>query len=259
MAKQDRVGITIRRTAGEVKRYRVWRRILPPGILAAILILVIGYVVSVLYMKFGSFTVSVNKMDGMNYALTLDETPDFVSPTSRLNAGIAEEITNIDGTTLPAGLENVNGEHNGENYVAYTFYCKNMGKKTVTYSYEMYIANMTSEVEKAVRVRLYVDEFTGDGDDIHYEDYAWPRTDGGTGPEPGTVAFQNGTTIVKKSIEHFAPGDITQYTVVIWLEGPDPECVNKIIGGEFKMDMLIEVTRDETEDIAVEHGIPARS
>ncbi len=248
MAKQDRVGVSIRRTAGEVKRYRIWQKMVPVGILIAVLTLIIGYVVSVLYMKFGSFTVSVNKLDGLKYALTLSESPEFKTYTARLNADIAEEITNIDGTTLPDWLDNVDGPHNGDNYVAYTFYCKNVGSKVVTYSYEMYIANMTYEVEKAVRIRLYVDEFISDDSGTHYADYAYARTDGVDGPEPGTIAFQSGNTIVKDYIEHFHPGDITQYTVVIWLEGPDPDCVDKIIGGEFKVDMLMEVVKDEDED-----------
>ena len=114
-----------------------------------------------------------------------------------------------------------------------------MGTKTLTYSYEMYIANMTFEVEKAVRVRLYVNG--------EYVDYAYARTDGVEGPEPGTTAFQTGNTIVKKFIENFKPGDITKYTVVIWLEGPDPDCVDKIIGGEFKIDMRMEVTGGEED------------
>ena len=251
MAKQDRAGLTIRRTAGEAKRYRVWKKIIPAVILLAVLILVIGYVVAVLYMKFGSFTVSVNKLDQMKYALALSENPEFVTYTSRLNAGIAEEITNIDGRELPQGLEYVNGEHNGENYVAYTFYCKNLGERTVTYSYEMYIANDTKNVGKAVRIRLFVDDFLYDEDPIHSADYAWPRTDGGEGAEPGTIPFYSGNTVVKDTIEHFAPGDITQYTVVIWLEGPDPECIDNILGGEFKVDMIMNVTKDETENVDV--------
>ena len=239
MAQQNPT-VSIRRTAGEVKRYRLWTKFLPIVILIAALILIVGYVASVLYMKFGAFTVSVNKFDNHDYALSLSESPGFDVYTSRLNAEIAEEITNIDGATLPDWLDNVDGEHNGDNYVAYTYYCKNMGTKTLTYSYEMYIANMTFEVEKAVRVRLYVDGVP--------TDYAYARTDGIEGPEPGTTAFQTGNTIVKKFIENFKPGDITKYTVVIWLEGPDPDCVDKIIGGEFKIDMRMEVTGGE-EDV----------
>ena len=184
MARQKRVAVSIRRTAKEVKSYRMWRRLLPIGIGVLSLILIIGYVVSVLYMKFGAFTVSVNRYDNLNYGLTLSDSVAFEKQTSRLNAEIAEIVTNIDGRTLPDWLDNVDGEHNGENYVAYTFYCRNAGKKTVTYSYEMFIANMTQETEKAVRVRLYVD-----GDPT---DYAYPRTDGVEGPEPGTTAFQSG-------------------------------------------------------------------
>ena len=35
----------------------------------------------------------------------------------------------------------------------------------------------------------------------------------------------------------FRPGDIDKYTVVIWIEGNDPDCVDDIIGGEVKLHM----------------------
>ena len=54
-------------------------------------------------------------------------------------------------------------------------------------------------------------------------------------------------TIVKKNVEHFHPGDLTKYTIVIWLEGNDPECVDRILGGEMKVDMSMEVIYDEDE------------
>lgn len=242
MAKQNTLATNLRRTAGEVKRYRIWMKILPAGIGVAALILIVGYVLSVLYMKFGAFTVKVNKFDSLDYALTLTETPELDKYTSRLNAEISEEITNIDGAWLPDWLDNVDGEHNGDNYVAYTFYCHNAGSRTVTYSYEMYIANMTYEIEKAVRIRFFVDGVP--------VDYAYPRTDGIEGPEPGTTAFLNEKTIVRDQIAHFKPGDKTKYTVVIWLEGNDPECIDNIIGGKFKIDMSMEVvTVEDNEEV----------
>ncbi len=237
MARQNKVEATIRRTAGEIKRYRLWTKAVPIGIGVALAILIIGYVIAVLYSKYGAFTVFVNKFDSLDYQLSLSESPSYEGYTSRLNAEIDEKITNIDGRDLPDWLDNIDGPHNGENYVAYTFYCKNAGKKTVTYSYELYIANMTLGIEKAVRIRLYVD-----GEPT---DYAYPRTDGVAGPEPGTTAFYNEKTVVKKNYEHFHPGDLTKFTVVIWLEGNDPECVNKILGGEMKVDMRMEVIYDE--------------
>lgn len=235
MSKQTVTGL--RRTAREVKQYRRWTRLLPIAIGVIVLLLILGYVISVLYMKYGAFTVMVNKFDNLDYALTLSENKDFGARTSRLNAEIDEIITNISVNSLPNYLDNIDGAHNGENYVAYTFYCRNEGRTTVTYNYELYIANMTYEIERAVRVRLYVDG--------EYTDYAYARTDGVPGPEPGTTAFQSGNTIVKRNIEHFKPGDVTKFTVVIWLEGDDPDCVDKILGGVFKIDMALSVLYGE--------------
>lgn len=233
-------GLTIRRTAQEIKTYRTARKLIPLGCGVAALVLIAGYVISVLYMRFGAFTVMVNKYDQLDYAMALSESQSFTTYTSMLNAEIDEKITNISVNWLPGWLDNVDGEHNGDNYVAYTFYCKNMGAKTFDYSYEVYIANMTFEIEKAVRIRLYVDG--------EYTDYAYARTDGVPGPEPGTTAFQSGTTVVKDIITNFKPGDVTKYTIVIWLEGDDPECVDKILGGELKVDMAMEVVSNDDNE-----------
>jgi hypothetical protein len=44
---------------------------------------------------------------------------------------------------------------------------------------------------------------------------------------------------VRKQISRYKTGDITKFTIVIWLEGDDPDCVDSIIGGQFKVDMSI--------------------
>ena len=224
--------IGLRRTAKEVKQYRMLMRIIPIALGCVTLAMALLYAVTVMYSKYGSFTVTVNKFDNVKYALTLSETPDFLNPIGRLNCKASEEITNIDGATLPRDLDRINGEHNGENYVAYTFYCKNAGEATVTYEYQVFIANMTLDIEKAARVRLYVNgEAT---------DYARTRCDG-TGPEPGTTEFVSESVVARSQIANFAPGDVTRYTVVIWLEGNDPECLDNILGGEFKIDMSMSI------------------
>ncbi len=233
MARQRIVRNPIRRDAGEVKRYRTWMRVLPTLIGVLTLILIIAYVISVLYMKYGAFTVAVSKLDNLDYKLTLSDSQSFETKTSRLNAEISKIVTNIDGATLPDYLDNIDGEHNGENYVAYTFYCKNLGSETVNYTHELYIANMTKGIEEAARILFYVN-----GEPTLY---AYPRTDGTDGPEPGTEPFMSTTTITKNEVRNFKPNDVTKYTVVIYLEGNDPQCVDKILGGEFKVDMAINV------------------
>ena len=42
-------------------------------------------------------------------------------------------------------------------------------------------------------------------------------------------------------------GNVDKYTVVIWMEGDDPECVDKIIGGSVQFSMTIDADyEDET-------------
>ena len=221
----------LRRTAAEIKRYRVLIRVLPIAMSIAVVTLALVYTITTMYTKFGSFTVTVNKYDNVAHALTLSETPDFKDMTSRLNAASSQEITNISATTLPLDLDKINGSHNGDNYMAYTFYCRNAGTEAVTYEYELFIANMTLEIEDAVRIRLYVNG--------EYEDYAKTRNDG-QGAEPGTTEFLTEETILRKEL-HLTPGEYTKFTIVVWLEGDDPECVDTILGGVFKIDMNMSV------------------
>ncbi len=237
MAKKQRTAASLRRTAGEIKRYRLYKKIIPICIGIALMVVIIGYVISALYMKYGAFTVMVNKFDYLDYALTLSESPKFETQTARLNAEIYHQITNIDGDTIPDWVDNIDGEHNGDNYVAYTFYCKNAGNSTVSYTYEIYIANMTLDIEKAIRIRLYVDGV--------YTDYAYPRTDGISGSEPGTTAFHSRTSVVIDTIKDFEPEEITKFTLVMWLEGNDPDCIDRILGGELKIDMTMSIINDE--------------
>ena len=43
--------------------------------------------------------------------------------------------------------------------------------------------------------------------------------------------------VVKEHVDNFKPGDINKYTIVLWIEGSDPECTDNILGGEFKVHM----------------------
>ncbi len=241
-------GIKLRRTAAEIKRYRLLTKLLPAiaGLIA--IIVAIAYIVSILYNKYGSFTVMVNKFDSTKYAISLSETPDFLNPTMRLNSKASEEVTNISVKDLPDNLNNLNGEHNGDNYVAYTFYLKNRGTEEITVEYELYIANITLDLDEAVRVRLYLDEeYDPENRENSFVDYAKTRSDG-KGAEEGTTEFYSETVITKARFYRYKPEQISKFTVVIWIEGDDPDCIDNKIGGQFKIDMAINILTDENTD-----------
>ena len=250
---------SLTRTAGEVKRYRTYQRIIPAAMGGVAALLVIVYVISVLFSHYGSFTVVVeNSADKRKFALSLAESDNFANPTSRLNSRAVKDITNIDGNMLPSGLNDEDGEHNGEDYVAYTFDVKNVGEEVCDYRYKLAISKMTAGIDAAVRLRLYFNplyydaqtgEYRYSGD---YVDYAKPKSGGNGAPEvdpPGRVMtnFLSGNTVTEGLIENFVPGSISRVTVVIWLEGNDPECTDDILGGEFKMDMSFEIVDDTVE------------
>ena len=223
----------LRRTAKEVRDYRVRMKLL--AILLVLLITFTGvvYMVAVLYERSGSFTVSLNKYEMTKYGLSLSETSDMTRPTSHLNAKIAEKMTNIAGETIPDNVDMIDGEHNGRDYIAYTFYVQNAGEVEVSYDYEIKMAGVTNGLDEAIRLKLYVN-----GGEP--ETFAKTKSDG-TGAEPGTTEFYSATVVARGRMESFEPLEKTKFTVVIWIEGNDPECIDWLIGGKLKLEMDIAI------------------
>lgn len=244
MAKRVTKGTTmLRRRADEVRNYRIFRRITIAVLGCLIILLLLLYVISVMYTKYGSFTVSVNKYHQLKYGLSLCENKDFNKPTSRLECQAVEEITNIDGSSLDGlALGALDGQDSGTNYLCYTFYCRNAGTEILDYDYSIDIANMTLGVEQAVRVRLITNRNGENATKVDYARAAGVDDQNNSIPEPNTVPFYDKYTVMRDKVEQFAPGEVCKYTVVIWLEGNDPECVDEIIGGEFKIDMKFTVS-----------------
>ena len=219
----------IRRTAKEVKRYTILMRVAGLIAVALVALIAIGYAIAYFYNKYGSFTIKVNKYDMVNQGLSLSETPDFEKTISVLTADIVYDMTNISGEDLPDNIDKVNGNHNGKNYIAYTFYLHNSGQDTITYEGDLTIENVTKNVDEAVRVAVFTD-----GDKTVYG----KTKSSGSGKESDCdEEFISANQVMHTKVEDFEPGSTTKYTVVIWLEGNDPDCVDDIIGGVIKMQM----------------------
>lgn len=196
---------------------------------ALVALIAIGYAIAYFYNKYGSFTIKVNKYDMVNQGLSLSETPDFDKTNSMLTADIVYDMTNISGEDLPDNIDKVNGNHNGRNYIAYTFYLHNSGKDTITYEGDLTISNVTKSVDEAIRVAVYTN-----GEKVVY---GKTKSDGSGKESDCDEEFLTANQVMHTKVEDFKKGDTTKYTVVIWLEGNDPDCVDDIIGGVIKMQM----------------------
>lgn len=222
----------LRRTAKEIRVFRVHRKLGSVALICLSLMVAFIYMVSALYKNNGSFSVAVDKVDLTQYGLSLSETRDMLYATSHLNAKINERITNISRNDLPENLDMIDGEHNGDNYIAYTFYLQNSGEEALSYEYEFTISNVTKGLDEAVHIRMYVNGVM--------TEFAKTRSDG-QGPEDGTTEFYSIGVVTRGRVDDFQPGQITKYTVVAWLEGDDPDCVDRVIDGLAKLDMNFSV------------------
>ena len=222
----------LRRSAKEARTYRVKMKMMATALVALVLLTGIFFIIAALYNSAGSFTVKVSKVDMTKYGLSLSETPDMAYKTSQLNMNINEEITNIDGATIPDDVDNHNGEHNGMHYLAYTFYLENAGEIECSTEYTVDMSGISNGLDDAIRLKLYVDGVP--------TTYAKTKGDG-SGPEEGTTAFLSSTVMARGRFDLMQPKEVHKITVVIWIEGNDPECVDWLIGGQMKIGMNFEI------------------
>ena len=140
-------------------------------------------------------------------------------------------MDNISIDWIPSNINNESdGSHNGDNYIAYTFYVANQGNESIDYWYSIIIDDVIKNVDEAVRVMIFLND----------EKTVYAKKNSYTGmEEKDTKSFYADDEAVLENRKGFAPGDIDKFTVVIWLEGDDPDCVDSILGGEIKMHMEI--------------------
>lgn len=201
------------------------------GILIMLLALIIMYFLLKLAFDSGYFTVSLDPEFAQESGLVMYEKLSEKNERKILKATKVEFMDNISVKWLPDNIDEMGeGSHNGDNYLAYTFYLENMGSEVIGYWYEILVDDVIRNVDKAIRVMVY-----RNGEKTIY---ARPNEITGA-PEDGTVAFYSETEVLLEHRENFAPGDIDKFTIVIYLEGDDPDCVDALIGGEMQMHMDI--------------------
>lgn len=206
-------------------------KIIKITLLIMLLFLIIIYFLLRVIHETGYFTVTLNTDLAEESGLVMYEKISEKKEKKILKATKVEFMDNISVKWLPEGLhERAEGSHNGENFLAYTFYIENQGSETINYWYEILVDDVIKNVDKAIRVMIYRNE----------EKTIYARANENTGEaEPGTKKFYSEMEVLLEHRENFNPGDIDKFTIVIYLEGEDPDCVDALIGGDMKMHMDI--------------------
>ncbi len=199
-------------------------------VIMLLFLLVIYYILKIIYQT-GRFTVVLDNASNMKAAMVMYESKDNKLTRRTLYADVLDFMTNISGDWIPEDINNeADGGHNGDNYIAYTFYLENEGDETIHYWYEIDIDDVIKNVDEAIRVAVYIND----------NKTVYAKANSTTNePEENTVAFKDKDRIMLEQRKNFKSGDIDKCTVVIWIEGDDPNCIDDLIGGEMKMHMKV--------------------
>ena len=211
-----------------------------------LLLLIIIYIVLRLLFNDGSFIVSLESNEMLYSGLAMYETLNDPTPKRTLRADDTQFLDNISIKWLPSDITEHEGSHNGKNYIAYSFYMQNQSDAIKNYWYSIVMDDVVLNADEAIRIMIYVnDEKTV---------YAKGNSIDGK-PEPGTTKFRDDEdgTIILEQRKDMKSGDLDKITVVVWIEGDDPECVNAIIGGHVRLHM--KMIEEHTQDTINEMGV----
>ena len=198
-----------------------------------IFLILLYFILEVTY-NGGRFTISLDKNTTLKQNLVLYEDIRYKEPQVKLSAGKIDFLDNISVDWITSNIDNEkDGSHNGNNYIAYTYYVENVGEDVVDYWTELYIDDVIKNVDEALRVMVYENG----------EKTIYAKINNITGlPEENTIPFYSKDKAFVRQRRLFNPNEVDKYTIVIWLEGDDPDCLDDILGGEIKLHIKI---RDE--------------
>ena len=197
-------------------------------LLGLLLLVAVLFIAAFAQEKMGNFTINLNRLELYRKGISIADNGDFDGATARL-------VANISIDDIPADVDSIDGGHNGKNYMAYTYYVRNAGKEDLGYIASITLDSCAKGAEKAVRIAVYQN-----GERIVY---AAPANDGGT--EDGCENFLSDKLVCQYENKEFLVGNVDRYTIVIWMEGDDPDCVDEIIGGSVQFSMSIDADYDD--------------
>lgn len=244
-------------------------------IVILISVLIILYIMSAFYTGKGEFVIKLDRPMA-DEGFILSENQDFSDFLVTLRDDAVQDATNISIYDIAKDVMDVDGKHNGANYVAYTFYLKNKTSQAHDYHYELAVQSTAKNADTATWVmvfkngkqQVFAQENDGGYAECLYSKWEFPFMEYAENPKVQTVVenadnthitdemiayheftdikglYQLETTpweskdlVCTGSRQEMQPDDVDKYTVVIWLEGDDPDCKDDILGGHVEMSM----------------------
>lgn len=258
-----------------------WKRRAGIALVISLLILLLLWIISWLLTTIGDLVISVDS-GAAKKGITISANEDGSDPQTKLYANMVKDVTNITYDWLPATLDMEGfGNHNGRNYMAYTFQLTNNGKETIDYVSTLKAVRAAKSADEACRIMVY-----RNGEPAVYAKENMGLTTDDNSPEPYEKIFKkvipenynapseeeiekaaeepqnkepvevtdepleitqwdDKTTVFNNTREGIEPGETDKYTIVMWIEGEDPECIDDIRGGYVKLEWFFNIADEE--------------
>lgn len=201
--------------------------------------------------------------------ISISKTADFSSPSTVLKMNGPEDISNITyDWILKDEVLGKEGDHHGDNYIAYSFFLKNVSDSDILFKSSIMLNYVSKDIERAVRIIVVEDEEKATC-------YAVTRSDGSpeyiaydtdsketqkplplgdsrldellgtnvTTPFSTDEPKDNNVLVFESADTFLAVEEVKKFTVLIWLEGSDSDCVDSIIGAKVNFEYNFRVTQ----------------
>lgn len=233
-------------------RYIKQRRIFRIGYLISGCIMLLLSFLTYYGQNSGNFVMSVDE-DAFKRGIAISDSSSFETMNRWLTADPVEDVR--DTTLQHIDLfEIINAEgaykETRSNYLAYTFFLRNVGSETTPVDYEVVITNQSKNIADAIRVMIIVDGQVAydeqgiryieceskkmyqapDKHDIVYKDYLQDFT-----------LFKSTDIICSERIFDIRPEQTKKISVIMWLEGEDPECIETLASAKIKITMNLSI------------------
>lgn len=200
-----------------------------------------------------NFVVKFDGDDGLGLALYNTEAMD--KPLSRLSYPTLIDQKDVSLSWIPENIEDGLGDKSDMNrswYFAFSFLLRNESNVPADISLEINAKKVTKNVDSAVRVALYRSVIGSDEPSVR-RIFAKPKSieDKVVVPEitkdyNGNILYESEpflspTKICSLRYDKLKIGEVNKFTVLIWIEGYDPECKDELKGGTMSMDMSIKI------------------
>lgn len=220
------------------RKRRIRNRIVTLGIIISGMLSIAFAIITFYGQNAGNFVISVDEAARIR-GIVISEEPSFEQQLSRLMTSPIDEARDMTYSWLKIEeVEATNGNYTDpdHDYVAYTFYIQNSGSETVDITYYIRITEVTRRLDHAIRVLVIED---GVQTMYQMEDRADEFGHLPVYPEimPQGVNFLTPQMVMRKTFTNFKPGQIKKFSVLVWLEGYDPDTTDEIIDGRIRLTM----------------------